>query len=252
MAEAPEGRREATERRPVRLAITADLHARLDRPGRLRRSFLPVNEEADLLVIAGDLTDRGHPEEAQLLVEELSVVRVPKVAVLGNHDHEQGKAEEVAHILARGGIRLLDGDVFVFEERLGVAGTKGFCGGFGRATLEPWGEEITKRFVYEAVNESLKLETALARLGGFDKRVAVTHYAPTRSTVEGENPELVAFLGCSRLAEPIDKFLATLAVHGHAHHGQVNGRTPRGVPVYNATMDLLDERMGRRFLVIEV
>ena len=236
----------------MRLALAGDLHARLDQPGRLRHALREVDEEADLLLLAGDLTDQGLPEEAELLVEELSVVRVPKVAVLGNHDHEHGKTEELSHALAHGGVRVLDGDVYVYDDRVGVAGVKGFCGGFERATLEPWGEDIVKRFVLEAVNESLKLETALVRVRQLDRRIALLHYAPIRETVLGEDPEIIAFLGCSRLSEPIDKLEATLAVHGHAHKGQITGRTPRGTPVYNATMELLASKAGRGFLVVEV
>lgn len=247
-----EGRAPATTRATIRIAAVGDLHARLDRPGRLRRALRPVNDEADLLLLAGDLTDQGLPEEAEMLLEELSIVRIPKVAVLGNHDWEAGKGPELTHLLNRGGIRVLDGDTYVFEGRLGIAGVKGFCGGFDEATLEPWGEQMVKQFVLEAVNESLKLETALARLRQFEKRIALLHYAPVRSTIEGENPEIAAFLGCSRLAEPIDKFAATLAIHGHAHRGQVTGQTARGRPVYNAAMELLDERLGRRYLLIEV
>ncbi|MBI5547726.1 MAG: metallophosphoesterase, partial [Deltaproteobacteria bacterium] len=168
---AGEPRDEVQDRRPIRVAAVGDLHARLDRPGRLRRALRPVNEEADLLLLAGDLTDQGLPEEAEMLVDELAVVLLPKVAVLGNHDYEQGKATEIAQLLSRGGVRVLDGDVFVFDNRLGIAGVKGFAGGFDDATLEPWGEPIVKQFVFEAVHESLKLETALARVRQFHRRI---------------------------------------------------------------------------------
>jgi Icc-related predicted phosphoesterase len=244
--------REATAARRVRIAAAGDLHSRVDRPGRLRRFFGTINEEADLFVLAGDLTDHGDPEEAEMLAEELLVVRVPKIAVLGNHDYESGKSQEIARILTRGGIKVLDGDVYIFEKRLGIAGVKGFCGGFEQATLEPWGEETVKKFVLEAVNESLKLETALARIRGLEKRLALMHYAPVRSTVEGENPEIFPFLGCSRLEEPVDKFNATLAIHGHAHRGQLKGQTSRGVPVYNAAMELLHTRLDRRYVILEI
>jgi Icc-related predicted phosphoesterase len=238
--------------RPVKVAAAGDLHARLDRPGRLRRIFSEVNDRAELLLLAGDLTDHGDPAEAQLVVDELSVVRVPVVAVLGNHDHESGKAEEVTRILTRGGLRVLDGSFFVFDKRLAVAGVKGFGGGFGQATLEPWGEETIKRFVLEAVDEALKLESALARARDFPRRIALLHYAPVRGTVEGENPEIAPFLGCSRLCEPIDKFGASLVIHGHAHKGRLTATTPGGVPVHNVVMHALHERQGQRFVVLEV
>lgn len=238
--------------RPIRVAASGDLHSRLDRPNRLRRIFSEVNDQADILLLAGDLTDHGDPDEAEQLAEDLSAVRVPIVAVLGNHDYEMGKADEVVRILSRAGIRVLDGSFFIFEKRLAIAGTKGFAGGFGRATLEPWGEEPIKRFVFEAVNESLKLESALARIKDFPKRIALTHYAPVRGTTEGENPEIIPFLGCSRLAEPIDKFGADFAVHGHAHKGQTQASTPGGIPVYNVVMKLLNQATGRRFVVLEI
>lgn len=249
---AGEPRKDAESRKTIRVAAVGDLHGRLDRPGRLRRALRSVNEDADLLLLAGDLTDQGFPDEAEMVADELSVVRVPKVAVLGNHDCEQGKGGEIAHILSRGGIRVLDGDVYVFDSRLGIAGVKGFCGGFDEATLEPWGEHMVKQFVLEGVNESLKLETALARVREFDQRIALMHYSPVHSTIEGENPEIAPFLGCSRLSEPIDKFSATLAIHGHAHRGQLTGRTARGRPVYNAAMELISRQLGRRYLVLEV
>jgi Icc-related predicted phosphoesterase len=247
--------REESERppsRPIRVAASGDLHARLDRPNRLQRIFREVNDQADILLLAGDLTDHGDPDEAEQLAEEMSAVRVPIVAVLGNHDYEMGKADEVVRILSRGGIRILDGGFFIFEKRLAIAGTKGFAGGFGRATLEPWGEEPIKRFVFEAVNESLKLESALARIKDYPKRIALMHYAPVHGTVEGENPELIPFLGCSRLAEPIDNFGADFAVHGHAHKGRTQANTPGGIPVYNVAMKLLNHATGRRFVVVGV
>lgn len=237
--------------RPVRVALVGDLHTRVDRPGRVERHLRGVDGEAEILLLAGDLTDHGAPEEAALAAEELADLHIPKVAVLGNHDHEAGKAAEVSRALVHGGIHVLDGDVFVFEKRLGIAGVKGFCGGFDEATLEPWGEEVLKRFALEAVTEALKLESALARVRGLKKRIALLHYSPVRSTIEGENLEIAPFLGCSRLVEPIDKFGATFAAHGHAHRGQVTGKTPRGITVYNTAMELLRERLGRTYLVVE-
>ncbi len=237
---------------PIRIAAVGDLHARLDHSGRLRRFLRAVNEEADLLLLAGDLTHRGLPEEAEQIVEELSVVKVPKIAVLGNHDFEQGRAGEVTHVLTRGKIHVLDGDSFVYKKRVGIVGVKGFCGGFDKATLEPWGEQIIKQFVLEAVNESLKLETALARIQGIPLRIALTHYAPIKGTANGEHPEIMPFLGCSRLVEPMDKFGITLAVHGHCHKGQGEAKTPRGQPVHNVTMEVLWKEKKRHFQVFEV
>ncbi|MFN7134017.1 MAG: metallophosphoesterase [Myxococcales bacterium] len=235
-----------------RIAAVGDLHCRVDRPDRLRRAFTYVHEEADLMLLAGDLTDHGTEEEATLLAEELATVRIPKIAVLGNHDWESGKAAEVTKILCKAGIRVLDGDVYVHEGQLGIAGIKGFAGGFGNATLEPWGEEILKKFVYEAVNESLRLEMALARIKTIERRIALMHYAPVRGTIEGENPEIAPFLGCSRLADPLNKYSALAIVHGHAHKGTLKGATNRGVPVYNCAMPVLKDTLDKRYFVFEV
>lgn len=235
-----------------RIAAVGDTHCRVDRPDRLRRAFSNIHEEADLLLLAGDLTDHGTEEEATLLAEELSSVRIPKVAVLGNHDFESGLHAEVTRILVKSGIRVLDGDVYVHEGQLAIAGIKGFAGGYGNATLEPWGEEILKKFVYEAVNEALKLEMALARVKNIEKRIALMHYSPVRGTIEGENPEIAAFLGCSRLADPLNKYSAHAIVHGHAHRGTLKGATNRGVPVYNCAMPVLKDTLDKRYFIFEV
>jgi Icc-related predicted phosphoesterase len=197
-----------------------------------------------VLVLCGDLTDSGTPEETHLLVKELTSAKVPVVAVLGNHDFESGKSDEVAKILTDGGVRVLDGDSCEFHG-VGFAGVKGFCGGFGTAALGPWGEDMIKQFVHEAVNEALKLETALARLR-MPQRIAVLHYAPIRATVEGEPPEVFAFLGSSRLEEPLTRYPVSAVLHGHAHRGKLEGRTRAGVPVYNVARPLLERSFPDR------
>ena len=157
--------------------------------------------------------------------------------MFGNHDYESGHAEEVAAILADAGVRVLDGDG-VEIRGVGFAGVKGFAGGFGERALQSWGEPILKQFVREAVEEALKLEQALARLRT-PRRIAVLHYSPIRATVETEPAEILPFLGSSRLEDPINRYSATLVVHGHAHHGSPEGRTATGVPVYNVSMPVL-------------
>src|SRR6516225_6614845 len=194
-------------------------------------------EGADILLLCGDLTDFGLPEEAHVLVRELNAVKVPIVAVLGNHDFESGKQDEVRKILVDAGVRMLDGDACEIKG-VGFAGVKGFAGGFGRATLGAWGEDIVKKFVQEAVAETLKLESALARLR-MPQRVALLHYSPIQATVEGEPPEIFAFLGCGRLAEPLHRYGVTAVFHGHAHRGTPEGKTDDGVPVYNVSLPLL-------------
>lgn len=221
----------------TRIAAVADLHC--TRTG--RGTFAPLLEQAagqaDVLLLCGDLTDHGLPEEAEVLARELSGVKVPLIGVLGNHDYHSGHAGEVERILEAAGLRILDGDDCEVAG-IGFAGVKGFGGGFGRHTLEAWGEESIKKFVYEAVEEALKLEKALARLHT-PIRVAVLHYAPIQDTVEGEPPAIFPFLGSSRLEEPINRYGVQMVFHGHAHHGSPEGKTATGIPVYNVSMSLL-------------
>lgn len=235
----------------IRVAAAGDLHCRDMDHGRFRQFVKQVNEEADLLLLCGDLTDHGRLEEAKVLAEELSSLRVPGVAVLGNHDYECGHEKDVTAELQKVNVRCLDGDAFVFEKTLGVAGVKGFGGGFGRATLQAFGEHHTKAFVQEAVNEALKLEMALGRMD-LEKKVVVMHYSPIAQTVETENPEIRAFLGSSRLETPIDDYGADMVFHGHAHHGLLEGKTHSGIPVFNVAMPLLQRQQDRRFVVMEL
>lgn len=221
----------------MRIAAVGDLHCTKTSQGKISPLVAHVSGRADVLLLAGDLTDYGLPEEAHVLVRELSAAKVPVVAVLGNHDFESGKQAEVKRILEEGGITVLDGDSYEVEG-VGFAGVKGFAGGFGERALGPWGEDAIKRFVQEAVDESLKLEAALARLRT-PIRIALLHYSPSEDTVQGEPPEIFPFLGCSRLAEPIDRYHVRAVFHGHAHHGAPEGRTKAGVPVYNVSLPLL-------------
>lgn len=223
--------------RVVRVAAVGDLHCTKSSQGTLQPLFARAAESADLLLLAGDLTDYGTAEEARVLARELTPVRIPIVAVLGNHDVESGKEDEVRHILGDAGITLLDGDA-VEVQGVGVAGVKGFGGGFGPRALGAWGEATIKLFVHEAVNEALKLEAALARLRT-SAIVALLHYAPVVQTVEGEPLEIYPFVGSSRLEDPINRFPVSLVVHGHAHRGRLEGVTKSNVPVYNVSMPLL-------------
>jgi Icc-related predicted phosphoesterase len=223
----------------VRLAAVGDLHYGRESRGTLQPILSAVARvEADILLLCGDLTDYGHPEEAAELARELvSGVKIPIVGVLGNHDYEAGSMTEVRRILTESGIRLLDGETAEIHG-IGFAGVKGFAGGFGRGVLGPWGEEAVKRFVHEAVEEALKLESALARLRTAT-RIALLHYSPIAQTVEGEPREIYPYLGCSRLEEPLTRYTVTAVFHGHAHHGQPEGKTASGSPVYNVSLPLL-------------
>lgn len=222
---------------PIRIAAIGDLHYTRASQGVLEPLFAQVSGIADVLVLCGDLTDYGLPEEAQALARDLGAARVPVLAVLGNHDVESGRGDEVTEILRNAGVQVLDGDGCVVRG-VGFAGAKGFCGGFGRRALEPWGEPIIKAFVREALDETMKLERALARLRT-EHRVAILHYSPVQATVEGEPIEIFPFLGSSRLEEPINRYEASLVFHGHVHHGSPEGRTAAGVPVYNVALPLL-------------
>ena len=221
----------------VRFAVVGDIHVTKDSAGRLRSFFAEASEAADALLLCGDLTDYGTAEEAHVLVEELSVVKVPIVAVLGNHDYESGTPEVVVDALTHAGVRVLDGEACEIEG-VGIAGAKGFCGGFGRGSLGAWGESVIKLFVKEAQQEAMKLESALAKLRT-PHRIALLHYSPIAGTVEGEPVEIFPFLGSSRLEEPLLRYPVNAIFHGHAHRGTMEGRTISGVPVYNVAKPLM-------------
>ncbi|HEV8583764.1 MAG TPA: metallophosphoesterase [Methylomirabilota bacterium] len=237
----------------VRIAAVGDLHcAKAMTPGTLASVFGQVAERADVLALCGDLTDTGTVEEAKFLVRELAIAKVPVVAVLGNHDFESDKADDVKQILTDGGITVLDGDSCELHG-VGFAGVKGFAGGFGERALQSWGEPLLKQFVHAAVEEALKLEGALARLRT-SHRFALMHYSPVRATVADEASEIAPFLGSSRLEDPLNRYPVTAAFHGHAHRGAPEGRTASGVPVYNVALPLLKRRFPNDppFRVVEV
>jgi Icc-related predicted phosphoesterase len=229
----------ASARDFIRLAAVGDLHYGKGSRGQLQPLFSAVTRvEADILLLLGDLTDYGLPEEAAELARELTGgIKIPIIGVLGNHDFEGGAVVEITRILTEAGIKLLDGET-VEVQGIGFAGVKGFAGGFGRGVLGPWGEDAVKRFVHEAVNEALKLESALARLRTAT-RIALLHYSPIAETVEGEPREIWPYLGCGRLEEPLSRYQVTAVFHGHAHHGKAEGKTSSGTPVYNVSLPLL-------------
>ena len=237
----------------VRIAAIGDIHVSKSSQGQFQPLFSQISSSADVLVLCGDFTDYGLPEEARILARELTAsVKIPVVAVLGNHDFEAGKHEEITTILQDAGVKVLDGEATEIHG-IGFAGVKGFCGGFGRGALGPWGEVAIKQFVQEAVDESLKLEAALARLRT-SRRVALLHYAPIRGTAEGEPIEIFPWLGSSRLEEPINRYRVSAVFHGHAHRGTAEGKTSTGVPVYNVAMPLLARTQPDRppFLIVEI
>lgn len=221
----------------MRIAATADLHFTPQNYDRIRDQMNRVRDEADVLVLAGDLTNYGKTAEMESLLNAIVRLRVPTIAVLGNHDYESGHENELMQMMTAEGIKVLDGTGYE-REGVGFAGCKGFLGGFGRSVLTAFGEKEVKAFVQAAIDEALKLERAVSQLRT-EKRVIVIHYSPIPATVQGENPEIFPYLGTSRLAEVIDRHGANLVVHGHAHHGALEGKTVGGIPVYNVALQLV-------------
>jgi Icc-related predicted phosphoesterase len=239
----------------VRVAAVGDIHCSKTSQGVLEPMFAQMAECADVIALCGDLCDYGLLEEAHVLVKEMAVAlkaNIPIVVVLGNHDFESGQPDVVKHVLTEAGVTVLDGDA-VEIDGVGFAGAKGFCGGFGRRALEPWGEKAVKAFVREALDEALKLELALAHLRT-PRRVAMLHYAPIEATVVGEPLEIYPFLGSSRLEDPINRYEVDVVIHGHAHNGSLEGKTSLGIPVYNVSMPLLRRSFPDRpaFRVLEL
>jgi Icc-related predicted phosphoesterase len=238
----------------VRIAAVGDIHlGRAAHGPPIQTLFAQVAERADVLALCGDLTDRGDPEEGRQLGRALAAVGVPIVAVLGNHDHESSKVPELSRILSDAGVQVLDGGDAFEVHGIGFAGVKGFAGGFGRRALGPWGEECIKLFVREAVDEALKLETSLSKLRT-ERRVVLLHYSPIVGTVEGEPREIYAYLGSSRLEEPLIRYPVDVVFHGHAHHGTLEGKTVGGVTVFNVSLALLQRSFpdAPPFRVIEL
>lgn len=236
----------------VRVAAVGDLHCARSSHGAFQTLFSQVSESADMLLLAGDLTDTGLPDEARILARELAALRVPAIAVFGNHDFESSRQDDVRNILTDAGMTILDGEATEVRG-IGIAGVKGFCGGFGKRALGPWGEPAIKQFVHEAVNEALKLEASLARLRT-SHQIVLLHYAPIQETVEGEPPEIYPFVGSSRLEDPISRFPVSMVFHGHTHRGQPEGRTKDHVPVYNVSMPLLTRTYPDRphFRIVQI
>jgi Icc-related predicted phosphoesterase len=237
------------QERKLRIAAVADLHVKEDREQTYKDLFSEICTTADVLVIAGDLTDLGKPKEAELLAADLRNCTVPVVAVLGNHDYESGFVDEVSAILTDAGVKLLNGRTVEIED-VGFVGVKGFAGGFGRHMLSSFGEPAIKAMVAESVDETMRLENAMRQVRA-SRAMVVLHYSPITETVVGEPPEIFPFLGSSRLAETIDRFRVDAVVHGHAHRGSYEGRTPGGAPVYNVAAHI-EKPTGRPYALIEL
>ncbi len=224
----------------MRVAATADLHFTPQKFSILQDQLNKVRDEADVFLLAGDLTNFGKTEEMEPLLNAIVRLRIPTIAVLGNHDYESGQEVELMKMMTAAGIKVLDGSAYE-RDGVGFAGAKGFLGGFGRGVLTAFGEPEVKAFVRVCIDEALKLERAMSQLRT-KKRVVLLHYAPIVATVEGEALEIYPFMGTSRLAEVIDRHGADLIIHGHAHNGKLEGRTTAGIPVYNVAITLLESQ----------
>jgi Icc-related predicted phosphoesterase len=240
----------AMANRGLRIAATADLHYAKHSRGKMQEAFAEMSSNADVLLLCGDLTEYGLPEEAEELAADIrSAVKIPCIGVIGNHDYESGHPETVADSLDQTGVTMLNGEA-VEIAGVGFAGICGFGGGFGRRMLNAWGEPLIKQFVQESISHAIRLEQALVKLQT-ERRVVVLHYSPIRATLEGEDPEIFAFLGSSRLEEPINRFRATAVFHGHAHNGITDGKTSMGIPVYNVSAPVL-HRTGKPYRIVEL
>ncbi|MER9301789.1 metallophosphoesterase [Mesorhizobium sp. M0293] len=235
--------------RTLKIAAVGDLHVREDAQASYRDLFGEISREADVLVLAGDLTNLGKPREAELLAEDLRHCSIPVVAVLGNHDYESDAVEDVTNILRQADVRLLDGQTIEIAE-VGFVGVKGFIGGFGARMLGSFGEPAIKAMVAENVNEAMRLENAMRQVRT-KRTLVVLHYAPIAETVAGEPLEIFPFLGSSRLAETIDRFRVSAVVHGHAHRGSYQGQTPGGANVYNVAMHVA-KPTGRPYALLDI
>ena len=224
----------------MRIAATADLHFSPARFNQLHDQLNRVRDEADVFILAGDLTNFGKPEEMEPLLNVLVRLRVPIIAVLGNHDFESDRQAELTRMMSQEGIKVLDGSAYE-RDGVGFAGTKGFVGGVGRGVLTAFGEQEVKTFVRASIDETLRLERAMSQLRT-PKRVVVLHYAPIAATIQGESLDIFPFLGTSRLAEVIDRHGADLVIHGHAHNGACDGKTATGIPVHNVAITLLQRQ----------
>src|SRR5437588_8206748 len=237
-------------KRALRIAATADLHYGIHSRAILHDDFDEISRCGDMLLLCGHFTKYGMPEEAEELVADIrAAVRIPMLAVLGNHDFESGQSELVCKVLDDAGVNVLNGEAIEIAG-VGFAGISGFGGGFGRRMLNAWGEPLIKQFVQESISHAVRLEQALAKLQT-ERRIVVLHYSPIRATLQGEDPEIYAFLGSSRLEEPINRFKVTAVFHGHAHNGIVDGKTSTGIPVYNVSAPAL-RKTGKPYRIVEL
>ncbi|MBY8873327.1 metallophosphoesterase [Micromonospora sp. PLK6-60] len=227
----------------IRIAAVGDVHVDQDVVGRFRPALEELPDCADVLLLAGDLTRHGTESEARCVAQEFGDLGVPVITVLGNHDHQCDQVPQVVKVLQDAGITVLEGDGIVLEcpgGRLGVAGAKGFGGGFAGRCASDFGEPEMKAFV-RTTNESAETLGKALRGLDCDLLVALTHYSPVPDTLAGEPLEIYPFLGSYQLGQAIDSAPTALALHGHAHHGTERGTTPGGVRVRNVAHPVIKQ-----------
>ncbi len=246
---------ENTEKKTLKIAAIGDLHVHKKDTNNLTALFSDINKVADILLLAGDLTHTGDAREAAILLEALKYCSIPIIGVLGNHDYEKGQEKAIKECLRQHeGVQILDGEGVVVKG-IGIAGIKGFGGGFDNYMLAMFGEPEMKEFVQKAVNESLKLERALVRLDKEDPnmtKIVLMHYAPCSQTIKGEPEQIFPFLGSSRLAEPLVRQRVAATFHGHAHAGTLRGEISN-VKVFNVAQPVLrKEGIKEDYFIYEV
>ena len=229
----------------IRVAAVGDIHFGADSAGTLRPHLEDIAEQADVYLLAGDLTRLGDPDEAAVLAGELEGLPVPIVAVLGNHDYHSDQEKAVADVLSEAGVEVLEGTSTVVDvdgTSVGIAGVKGFGSGFAGACGSDFGEPMMKAYVRHTQEAAERLREALEELAsaGVEHRVALMHYSPTEGTLQGERLEIYPFLGSYLLGEAVDRAGADLAIHGHAHGGTEKGFTPGGIPVRNVAQPVIN------------
>ncbi len=234
----------------MRIAALGDLHYKTSGNEGLRAILDGVDGEADLLILAGDLTDTGLPQELEGLLERLNTIALPIVAVLGNHDYEHDRPGDLIRMLEEAGVRVLDG-ACTEVNGVGFAGVKGFCGGFGDRVVQPFGERLIKQFVDEGKAEAARLGRSLADLHT-PRKIAVLHHSPVEETLMGEPREIFAFLGACWLGDELDRNGADFAVHGHAHGGSPEGKTRQNIPVYNVSRFVQSRTTSRPYRLFDV
>lgn len=240
---------EKTVSKKIRIAAIGDIHIRNDSKFIGFENYESLNQNADLLLLCGDLTNMGTIEEAKVLSTLLRKLHIPVAGVFGNHDYTSDQFEEIRKILKEDG-HLIFLDEAPYElENIGFVGVKGFGGGFDNHMLSSFGEPALKQYVHEVINESLHLESLLSQLTT-DKKIVVMHYSPIKETCIGEPEEIYSFLGSSHLVEPINNLNADLVFHGHAHYGTHQGKTLKDIPVFNVSLEVLKKENERNPLKI--